>query len=343
MDEALERLKTEYRLGKPVVQGSGVQGSFDEKAVDCPFVFRHNERFYMMYIGFDGVGYQTGLAASDNLLEWKHEGLLLGRLDDPSRWDHVGAAGSWIILNANELADVPTLRKIDGKYWMIYHAYPEVGYESGGAAMGLAYCEDESLLEWTRLENPVYTYEGGAAWEQGGLYKCCVIRHEERYWMFYNAKEKDEWPWTEETGVAWSDDLVRWTRYADNPVMGVKAGSFYSQFFSDPYIKSDGGRWYNFGFGVGEGRAQGALAVSDDLLHWDILQEPWLPVGTAGELDETHAHKSCLLEWEGVRYHFYCAVRPAREGDAAFVDHGEGVREFRCITVAASRPWPTEQ
>jgi hypothetical protein len=29
----------------------------------------------MQYIGFDGTGYQTGLAVSDDLLHWKHAAL----------------------------------------------------------------------------------------------------------------------------------------------------------------------------------------------------------------------------------------------------------------------------
>jgi hypothetical protein len=50
---------TPYKWKKPVLVGSGAKGAFDSHAVDCPFVFRHNDHFYMMYVGFDGTGYQT--------------------------------------------------------------------------------------------------------------------------------------------------------------------------------------------------------------------------------------------------------------------------------------------
>ena len=38
--------------------------AFDSRSVDDPIVFRADGRFYMLYIGFDGTGYQTGLATS---------------------------------------------------------------------------------------------------------------------------------------------------------------------------------------------------------------------------------------------------------------------------------------
>ena len=62
----VEHLKTPYKWGRPVVQGSGVAGGFDEKGVDCPFVFFHNGEFLMMYVGFNGKGYQTALSSSAN-------------------------------------------------------------------------------------------------------------------------------------------------------------------------------------------------------------------------------------------------------------------------------------
>lgn len=65
-----------------VLSASGEEGSFDKISVDCPFVFRHEGRYFMTFIGFDGIGYQTGLASSSALINWKKEGCILKR--DPS-------------------------------------------------------------------------------------------------------------------------------------------------------------------------------------------------------------------------------------------------------------------
>jgi len=77
--EIIEKYRTPYKLGRPVLTGSGVEGTFDSKAVDCPFVFCHNGLFYMMYVGFDGTGYQTGLASSTDLIHWIKKGVILKR------------------------------------------------------------------------------------------------------------------------------------------------------------------------------------------------------------------------------------------------------------------------
>src|ERR1700727_2121440 len=63
-------LETPYKLNRLVLRGTGTPGDFDEKFVDCPFVFRYKDEFRLTYIGFDGTGYQTGLARSPDLINW---------------------------------------------------------------------------------------------------------------------------------------------------------------------------------------------------------------------------------------------------------------------------------
>jgi len=173
----IERYFTPYKYGKPVLTGSGIDGAFDSHAVDCPFVFSHNNKFYMMFVGFDGKGYQTGLAVSSDLIHWEKLGVILKR-EEHNGWDKTGAAGTWILKSTNNLYDLPTIKKVDGKYWMVYHSYPEEGYEEGSAQIGLAWTTDENLLEWHRLPEPIYSWKDGDEWEKGGLYKACLIEHE---------------------------------------------------------------------------------------------------------------------------------------------------------------------
>lgn len=329
---------TPYKYSEPVLVGSGKEGAFDEKSVDIPFVFRHQDKFYMMYTGYDGKGYQTALATSDDLLHWSHKGVILERLpEDSSRWDRVGVAATWIIKESDNLYDVPRLKKVDGKYWLVYHSYPSTGYEAGPAQISLAWCEDEELLTWHRLENPVFSPEDGADWEKGGLYKACIIEHEGTWYMFYNAKDTQK-RWIEQTGMAKSKDLFHWERCPENPVLKVRpAESWCSRFLSDPYIVKDGDTFLNFFFGY-DGKvfkhAQDGLALSKDLVHWDQVEEPIVPSGEAGTIDEGHAHKASIFYYEGTLYHFYCATRPWKEGDPTRI-----FDEFRTIAVAASKPF----
>src|ERR1700677_3732811 len=71
--------RTPYKYGRLVLENSDVPGAFDSKGVDGAFVGSIDGKFYMTYIGFDGVGYQTGLATSNDLVHWTKEGLILAR------------------------------------------------------------------------------------------------------------------------------------------------------------------------------------------------------------------------------------------------------------------------
>ena len=86
-DERIQKYLTPYKYTRPVLTGSGIKGAFDEQAVDIPFVFWHDGLYHMRYTGFDGTGYQSALAVSDDLLNWKHKGMVLTRDLDSGRWD----------------------------------------------------------------------------------------------------------------------------------------------------------------------------------------------------------------------------------------------------------------
>ncbi len=49
--------------------------------------------------------------------------------------------------------------------------------------------------------------------------------------------------------------------------------------------------------------------------------------GAPGSVDETYAHKPCVIYHDGALYHFYCAVS------------GKWPHEVRGISVARSTPW----
>lgn len=333
----IDHLITPYRLGRPVLTGSGIPGDFRSHAVDCPNVFRHNGRFYMMFVGFDGTGYQTALTASDDLLHWEEPKLILRR-GSHAAWDSVGMAGACLLMD-NDLFGSSELIRWGGKYWMMYHSYPGTGYEAGPAEIGLAWTEDEALLDWHFAGDPVFSWREGAPWECGGLYKSWMLRTDGRFYMFYNAKDHADKSggWTEQTGGAVSEDMLHWTRFAENPILPVDRASWDSRFASDPCVRWDsrGQQWVMFYFGLGNLSACEGLAVSRDLVHWIKFPAPILTTGTGKAIDTRYAHKPSVIFHNGALYHFYCACRPWREGDIAGRERGE----FRTITVARSVPW----
>ncbi|QHW32796.1 hypothetical protein GZH47_19610 [Paenibacillus rhizovicinus] len=332
--QGIERYLTPYKLGRPVLTGSGEPGAYDELAVDVPFVFQHGERFFMLHVGFNGVGYQTALAVSDNLIDWTPYGVILKR-GEGNGWDSRNTAGCWI-LRENGLEGAPKLKKWNDRYWLVYHTYPDDGYEAGPGRIGLAWTQDEELLQWHRLPEPILTPEEGAEWERGGLYKECLIEHEGKLFLFYNAKNMpdDDDFWIEQTGYAVSDNMTDWTRAAANPILRVSEGGWDSRFVSDPCVVKDGNRWIMYFFGFDGRNAQEGIAFSDNLTEWTKVDEPILRTGEAGEIDAIHAHKPSVVMHDGVLYHYYCACRPYREGDPT----NNFGSEFRTISVATSRP-----
>ena len=319
-----DRIATPYKLGKYVLKASNAEGAFDRVSVDCPFVFRYDERFYMTFVAFDGVGYQTGLASSPDLVRWTNEGCIVKR-DPFSPILKYNVAMNWI-LRENGLYSPGEVQKVDGQFLGAYHAYPDQGLEQGAAVIGL--CRSKDLRNWT-IDPPSLKPQEGAEWERGGLYKPCILRYQDTFYLFYNAKNQTDPPWHEQTGVAMSKDLRRWTRYPGNPVIRNGAlGSPDEKFASDPCVLQDGKQWILFYFGLdSRGVARDLAATSPDLLHATKCNRVLIDVGPKGSIDSAYAHKPSLIQYQGDLYHFYCAVSHESEP------------EVRGISVARSRPW----
>lgn len=333
----IDKYLTPYKLSRPIFSGDGEQDSYRKQAVDCSFVFYHNDKFYMMHVGFDGKGYQTALNTSENLIDWEYETTIFKREENEIRWDSIGIAGMWI-LKENDIHELPRLKKHNGFYWMIYHSYPSEGYESGPAEIGLAYTDDENLHHWKRYDKPILSWRDGNEWEKGGLYKGCLIEHDDKFYLFYNAKNTKEWLWNEQIGLATSVNLSDWTRHNNNPVIKNTDNGWDSAFCADPFILKDKDKWVMYYYGFNGVNAQEGIASSNDLLSWEKYPEPIIKIGNENSIDSIHAHKPSILIYENVLYHFYTAVgRPSEHlGSVNFIPE-LGYEESRTITVATSK------
>jgi beta-xylosidase len=320
-DDAAAPYRTPHKYGKLVLAASPDPAAFDSRSVDCPFVFHHRGRFYMTYVGWDGTGYQTGLASSIDLTDWKKEACILRR-DPANPVTRFNIAMNWIV-RRNELRSPGDLKKVRGRYLGVYHAYPNPGYEQGAAVIGLCWSND--LFHW-QIDPPCLRPEDGAEWEAGGLYKPCLVEHRGTFYLFYNAKNKSR---IEQTGVATSIDLRTWTRHAANPILANGGpGSWDERFASDPCVLLDGARWVFFYYSLDRaGKARDLLATGADPFHPVKVQEILIDGGAPGSVDETYAHKPSVVYHQGALYHYYCAVA------------GRYPKETRGISVARSKPW----
>jgi hypothetical protein len=175
MQRIYDEVKTPFKYG---VVLKGEEGEL----VDCPNIFRHKDRWYMMYVAIkDEVGYQTFLAVSDDLLEWGKLGRILSF--QKGGWDAWQADGG-ISLYDYHWEGSHELRTHDGKYWLSYIGGALQGYEPDPLAIGLATTTTpDEPREWTRLpENPVLstTQEDVRDFERTTLYKSSIIHDARR-------------------------------------------------------------------------------------------------------------------------------------------------------------------
>jgi predicted GH43/DUF377 family glycosyl hydrolase len=321
--------RTPCKYGKLVLAASDDPNAFDSKSVDDPFVFLHEDVFHMLYIGFDGIGYQTGLARSADLVNWRRVACV-ARRDPDSKYTRFNIALS-CVLRENGLTSKGRLKKVHGRYLGAWNAYPNSGYEAGAAVIGLAWSSD--LLHW-ELTDPILFPADGAPWEHGGLYRPNLIEQDGMFYLYYNAKtdvlpKSEGGGWHEQSGVAISRDLKEWTRYEGNPILpNGGPDSWDARFASNPFVVQHKNLWGMYYFGLDHrGVARELLAMGRDPYHFEKVNEIMIDRGAPGSVDETYAHKPCVVFHDGALYHFYCAVS------------GKWPHDVRGISIARSKPW----
>ncbi|WP_147915611.1 hypothetical protein [Ruania zhangjianzhongii] len=324
-----ERLATPHKEGELVLAPSFRAGDFYSHGVDCPFVFRHQGRLGMTVIGWDGIGYQSGLSWFDGSA-WSEPELVFGR--DPSSAHRRYNAALTSIMREVDLAGDGELLAVDGWYYGTYHAYPGAGYEEGPGVVGIVRSRD--LRHWQEYGG-LLRPQDGAAWERGGLYKSWLMHHEGEFWLFYNAKDASPRGWQEQTGAARSTDLHHWERVGSQPlVRNGEPGAIDDRFASDPCVLRDGDLWVMFYFGLcSDGRARETFATSTDLLTWQRSEHVLIDVGPDGSIDSAYAHKPAVITTDGRLEHYYCAV--ARLAEPVLIGDFRQ-RERRGIAVARS-------
>lgn len=323
MQAIYDEVKTPFKYGIVIDPPTG-------KKVDCPNVFRHGDKWLMVYVQLenDPQGYTTQLAESADLLHWKPLGTILPR-GASNTWDRANAGGG-VALFDTQWGGSNTLQTHEGRYWLSYLGGPNPGYEQLPISIGLASTDDPAQAKsWQKIPAPVLRHDDPDArpFESDVLYKSFIFRDPKQslgapFVMFYNARPPKG---NETIGMALSQDMKTWKRYGDGPVVahdrppGLKHGVITG----DPQIVRLKDLWVMFYFGAfWKPGAFDTFAASRDLIHWtswageDLIKpsEPW---------DTPFAHKPWVVKHEGVVYHFYCSVG--------------GKEQHRAIALATSK------
>lgn len=332
MQEIYEEIKTPYKYGLVVT------GADAGNMTDCPTIIRRDGKWYMYYFVFDGRGYETWLAESDNLLDWTTTGRVLS-FSGEDDWDS-NQKGGYIALPGTEWGGDYALEQYSGKYWMSYFGGSSTGYEAGLLSIGIARTGGDPTQphEWQRLDKPVLmsTDQDAGWWDNITMYKNSIIRDPDQqtghpFLMYYNAKGVSGKDGAERIGLAVSDDMVCWKRWGAEPLLehGPKGIT------GDAYLQKIGDVWVMFYFGAFWKSRSGAsawnsFACSYDLIHWTDWKGDDL-IKPTEDYDARYAHKSCVIKHNGGVYHFYCSVDEHRRRGialAASKDLGKSTMEY---------------
>jgi predicted GH43/DUF377 family glycosyl hydrolase len=193
---------TKYE-GNPVLT-VGLEGEWDDASVfSGPVIFDGSE-YKMWYWGYNGMYYRTGLATSEDGIEWiKYEGNPVLDIGDSGKWDDLGVSASAVLFD-------------ESGYKMWY-----AGWESGSEINRVGYATSSDGITWERYaENPVLDIGDSGEWDES-IWHGYVILNGNTYEMWYMGSEGSIF----RTGYATSPDGINWTRYENNPILSVSPGS----------------------------------------------------------------------------------------------------------------------
>ncbi|MFV0291409.1 MAG: hypothetical protein ACK5IJ_11025 [Mangrovibacterium sp.] len=337
MTQVYEEVKTPFKYGLIMADEN-----FDIK-YDCPTIFRKDSLWFMVYIAFDGRGYETHLASSKNLLHWEKQGTLMA-FSDTTDWDSNQKAGYINLIDYDWGGEYGVSTAKDGNYWMSYFGGNTRGYEAGVLSFGMAHTNQcpTQAHEWNRLPEPVMTpHDADARWyDNSTMYKTMVYKDEKRltghdYVMYYNARGDSINParGAERIAMAVSDDMKTWTRLGSEPVLNHHKG-----ITGDAVLQRMGDLYVMFYFRAywpeGETVVYNSFACSYDLVNWTQWQGEHL-IEPSEDYDNWFAHKAFVIKSDGVVYQFYNAVnKDGARGIAVATSKDLGRSEMRFAAKA---------
>lgn len=126
---------------------------------------------------------------------------------------NIGSAGQW----DSKWLDTPEIVRTTTDYKLYYFGDTTDTQNHATAAIGVAISSNG--INWTKYSgNPVLTKGDTLSWEGRWIESPAVIYDNGVYKMWYTGVGYD---WRIKIGYATSDDGLVWTKYPNNPVLGV--------------------------------------------------------------------------------------------------------------------------
>jgi predicted GH43/DUF377 family glycosyl hydrolase len=174
-------------------------------ASEDPYFVFNNGSYYMYYEDkVDDPFRDTNLATSNDGVIWTESGAnpILEPVNDTWESQDVSSPVVWIEDNA---------------WYMLYEGRETDGQQG---SMGLATSIDG--IVWNKyIGNPVMLPGEPGSWDDVGVIPDDIIKRNNMYYMFYHGLDSvfD----TSDGGMAYSTDLINWTKWEENPISGSPA------------------------------------------------------------------------------------------------------------------------
>ena len=189
---------------QPVLSPHG--NSWESAGTFNPAVVKYDGKFVMLYRAQDANGTsRLGYAES-------RDGVHFTRQPEPvlvPEADYEKDGG----------VEDPRLVQFGGTYYLTY-----TGYNKKDAQLCLATSTD--LAHWRRegVILPAYKGHWNVGWTKSGA--IVPEKIDGRYWMYFLGTSADK---TDQTGLAYSEDLIHWTEATETPVLPSRPGEFDSR------------------------------------------------------------------------------------------------------------------
>jgi beta-fructofuranosidase len=186
----------------------------------------------------------------------------------------------------------------------------------------LGHAISQDLVSWKNL-GTCFEKSKTPAWDDTAIWSGSVLKHENRWYLFYTALSQADNNKIQRIGMASSPDLHHWQRATNGPILecddehydpehiGHLQEQFCMQVCRDPYVIPDpNGKGFRMYFtarhrhGPADGRGAIGIAHSEDLYHWQLSP----PVTPAGDFNECEVPQ--YLEMNG---HYYLIFSVASE------------------------------
>lgn len=154
-----------------------------------------------------------------------------------------------------------------GRYHLFFQYNP---FDAFWGMMHWGHAVSDDLMHWEYLPPALIPDQPCDDHPKGGCFSGSAIEHDGKLYLVYTGTTNEGDGFKQTQCVAWSEDGVRFEKYAGNPVLTAPAG-YDPANFRDPRVFAHDGVFYMVVGAKKSERAQALLYRSEDLLQWEFV------------------------------------------------------------------------